>query len=611
VKAGWGEAVLGDVCQIQSGAGFPLVHQGSSQGDFPFFKVGDMNTEGNEEYLTSSPNHISDKLRKKLGAKILPPASIVFPKVGGAIATNKKRRIKVPSCVDNNIMGLIPITDKIAPNYLAWWLNGIDIYEFSNKANPPSITQATVHNWPIPLPPLEEQQRIVAILDEAFKGLARARTHAETNLQNARELFESKRRTLLTSRDDDWTSKNLNEVCIVERGSSPRPIKAYVTEETDGVHWVKIGDTKPGSKYVVTTKEKITKAGAEKSRAVYKGDFILTNSMTYGRPYIMALDGYIHDGWFALRLKDQIDTDFFFHLLSSTVVQDQFHALAAGSVVKNISGDLVKKTVLLLPPIDLQKQLALQLDYFADEVEHIEEHYSIKLQSLDALRQSLLQKAFAGELTRSPTIVADVATDTLKQSAQILAFAYSRHLSAGNTSTFGHVKAQKVLHLAESILGLELGREPYRDAAGPNDFEHMTRAEVWGKRNDVFEFQQRDDSGYRFLTGTNFDKAIRDAKTNLGENFAALTSLVDLLVPMRTEEAEVFATVHAAWNNLLIDGAAISEEAIVKAAREDWDASKLNIGREKFFAAIKQIRNAGYEPRGTGKYVPAKQASLF
>jgi type I restriction enzyme S subunit len=261
------------------------------------------------------------------------------------------------------------------------------------------LSSAPLKAFPIPLPPLEEQQRIVAVLDEAFEGLARARAHAEANLQNARELFESKRRALLTADSKDWSTKTLNEVCIVERGSSPRPIKNFVTDDDDGVHWVKIGDTKVGSKYVTGTKQKITKKGAEKSRAVYLGDFILTNSMTYGRPYIMGIDGYIHDGWFVLRLKDEIDSDFFFHLLSSTVVQDQFEQLAAGSVVKNISGDLVKKAVLSLPPVAVQTVIASELDSISNDVERIEKAYRSKIQDLDDLRQSLLQKAFAGELT--------------------------------------------------------------------------------------------------------------------------------------------------------------------------------------------------------------------
>lgn len=106
-----------------------------------------------------------------------------------------------------------------------------------------------------------------------------------------------------------WEEKKLGEVCVVERGSSPRPIQKYQTDNEDGVNWIKIGDTKGVDKYITKTKEKITKEGAEKSRYVKEGDFILSNSMSFGKPYIMKTDGYIHDGWFVFRLPDYIDKD--------------------------------------------------------------------------------------------------------------------------------------------------------------------------------------------------------------------------------------------------------------------------------------------------------------
>jgi len=97
---------------------------------------------------------------------------------------------------------------------------------------------------------------------------------------------------------EGWEVKALKDVCIVERGSSPRPIKNFITEDENGVNWVKIGDTKGVEKYIYKTNQKITKEGAKKSRFVDVGDFILSNSMSFGRPYIMKTQGYIHDGWF-------------------------------------------------------------------------------------------------------------------------------------------------------------------------------------------------------------------------------------------------------------------------------------------------------------------------
>ena len=264
------------------------------------------------------------------------------------------------------------------------------------------ISRKNLGKVKIPLPPLPEQKRIVAILDEAFEGIDAAIANTKKNLANARELFDSYLNDVFTKKGEGWVEKSLNDSCIVERGSSPRPIKAYLTTEEGGVNWVKIGDTKGITKYITDTKQKITKEGALRSRKVNSGDFILTNSMSYGKPYIMATSGYVHDGWFVLRLKDELNTDFFYHLLTSKVIQEQFTSLAAGSVVKNISGDLVKKTVLPIPPMEQQIDIVQAVELLSEETQRLETIYQQKLDSLNELKQSLLAKAFSGELTAQP-----------------------------------------------------------------------------------------------------------------------------------------------------------------------------------------------------------------
>jgi type I restriction enzyme S subunit len=249
-------------------------------------------------------------------------------------------------------------------------------------------------------PPIHEQKRIVGILDEAFEGIATAKANAEKNLQNARALFESYLQSVFTQSGEGWEDRKLDDVCIVVRGSSPRPIKRYITTSPDGVNWIKIGDTEEGGKYVYSTAQKITPEGAKRSQFVKEGDFILTNSMSYGRPYIMKTRGYIHDGWFLLRLNISIDPDYFYYLLSSNYVQQQFIRLASGSVVKNISGDLVKKAILPIPPLDQQYILVKKLLELSAETQSLESIYKQKLDSLEKLKKSMLHQAFVGELTQ-------------------------------------------------------------------------------------------------------------------------------------------------------------------------------------------------------------------
>ena len=194
---------------------------------------------------------------------------------------------------------------------------------------------------------------------------------------------------------EGWEFKKLGEACKVERGSSPRPIRNFVTDDDDGVNWIKIGDVGENDKYVVQTKQKITKKGAQKSRFVDVGDFILSNSMSFGRPYIMKIQGYIHDGWFVLRLYENLDSNYFWYLLSSPLLSEQFKDLAAGAIVKNISGDLVKKAKIPIPPLEEQKQIVTILDEAFTAIDQAKANIEKNITNAKELFQSKLNDIFS------------------------------------------------------------------------------------------------------------------------------------------------------------------------------------------------------------------------
>jgi len=149
-----------------------------------------------------------------------------------------------------------------------------------------------------------------------------------------------------------WQTRKLGELCDIERGGSPRPIDSFLTKDPDGINWIKIGDTKNVTKYITKTEEKIRPEGAKRSRMVYEGDFILSNSMSFGRPYIMKTTGCIHDGWLVLR-QPKVDQDYLYHVLGSDLVFSQFDRLAAGSTVRNLNIGLVETVEIPVPPLSL------------------------------------------------------------------------------------------------------------------------------------------------------------------------------------------------------------------------------------------------------------------
>ena len=162
---------------------------------------------------------------------------------------------------------------------------------------------------------------------------------------------------------NEWPIVALGDIFAIARGGSPRPIQEFITDDPDGVNWITISDATESSKHISSTRRRITKAGVSRSRMVHPGDFLLTNSMSFGRPYIMNTSGCIHDGWLVFGNREQrVDSDYFFHLLGSATVYSEFERLAAGVTVKNLNIDLVKKVCVPLPPLAEQQRIAKVLD---------------------------------------------------------------------------------------------------------------------------------------------------------------------------------------------------------------------------------------------------------
>ena len=148
---------------------------------------------------------------------------------------------------------------------------------------------------------------------------------------------------------DRWVYRKIGDVCTVERGGSPRPIDDFITTESNGVNWIKIGDT-DDSMYITKTAQKIIPEGMKKSRYVQPGDFLLSNSMSFGRPYILKIDGCIHDGWLVLRDRNELfDKRFLYYYLSSKTTYQKFKSLAVGGVVNNLNSEMVRGVYVPVP----------------------------------------------------------------------------------------------------------------------------------------------------------------------------------------------------------------------------------------------------------------------
>ena len=202
-----------------------------------------------------------------------------------------------------------------------------------------------------------------------------------------------------------WEWVRLGDICDVARGGSPRPIKSFLTENENGVNWIKIGDTDKDGKYINSTKEKIIPEGVSKSRIVHKGDFLLTNSMSFGRPYILNIDGCIHDGWLVISPIGQVfDKDFLYLLLSSNYAYEQFTDKASGSAVSNLNSDKVADSVFPLPPLAAQRVIAQWHEAFSSFMDDLENEKEGLLKNIRLVKSKILELAMQGKLVpQDPT----------------------------------------------------------------------------------------------------------------------------------------------------------------------------------------------------------------
>ena len=261
-------------------------------------------------------------------------------------------------------------------------------------ANINNLRNEHLDEFQIPLPPLPEQRRIAEILDKADALRAKRRAALAQLDTLTQSIFLDMFGDPATN-PKRWPKASFEELFEIARGGSPRPIDDYITDDPDGINWIMIGDTVEGGKYITSTRKRIRPEGARRSRAVNPGDFLLTNSMSFGRPYIMRTSGCIHDGWLVLSpRREDVEPNYFYALLGTQAVYAEFARRAPGATVKNLNIDLVRGVTVPVPPLPTQQKFAAVVA----SIEGRASTYNRALAECDALFTVLQHHAFRGEL---------------------------------------------------------------------------------------------------------------------------------------------------------------------------------------------------------------------
>ena len=267
-----------------------------------------------------------------------------------------------PIWLANNVLLLSPVEPRLRSKFLYYYLKSCqrDVEALARGGGVPYFNWGDLGQISIPVPPLPVQEEIVRILD-AFTELD---VELDSELEARKRQYAFYAGVLLAS-DDYIPRVRFGDVAKIARGASPRPIQNFITDRPDGVPWIKIGDVPARGKYITSARQRVTLDGAAKSRRVQPGDFVLSNSMSFGRPYICKIDGYIHDGWLAISaFDDSFIPDYLYHLLRSAPVQDEFARRAGAGTVRNLNAEIVRSINLPLPSKAKQVEVVELLDNF-------------------------------------------------------------------------------------------------------------------------------------------------------------------------------------------------------------------------------------------------------
>ena len=268
----------------------------------------------------------------------------------------------------NNHVHVLRGKSKVNTKFIFYFLSTVKFIPFLTGGVRAKLTKGSLIEIEIPIPCPENPEKSLEIQAEIVRILDAMTAHTAeltAELTARKKQYNYYRDKLLSFEDEEVEWKTLGEVSNIQRGASPRPIANYITDDENGVPWIKIGDTTPGSKYVDKTEQKVTQEGANKSRILNPGDFIMSNSMSFGRPYILNMRGAIHDGWAAIsNFNGYLDSDYLYHYLSSDVVRKYWDSKINSGSVSNLNADIIKSLPMPIPDIHKQKQIATLLDKF-------------------------------------------------------------------------------------------------------------------------------------------------------------------------------------------------------------------------------------------------------
>lgn len=357
--------------------------------------------ELNKKFVYDVAGRITKEGYDSASTHMLPKNCVLIGLAGQGKTRGTAAINKIELCTNQSIGAILPSSDTDA-DYLFYFFDSQ--YQnlralSSGDGGRGGLSKGLLLNYDVIRPQDKaEQQRIASALSDADALV----TELDALIEKKRAIMAGIMQELLTGKrrlqgfSESWVDVVFGDKIKIYRGGSPRPIESYLTNNPNGLNWIKIGDARPGDKYITKTSEKIIPEGLGATRAVYSGDFLLSNSMSFGRPYILKIDGCIHDGWLAItEYQETFDRDFLYYLFGSDAILQKFKTLAAGSGVHNLNKKLVADMELQIPSsLAEQRAIASILSDMDAEIAELE----AKRDKYKEVRQGMMQQLLTGKI---------------------------------------------------------------------------------------------------------------------------------------------------------------------------------------------------------------------
>ena len=387
MKQGWEIKKLGDVLKIQNGYAFDAKLFTIEKGT-PLIRIRDIK-EG-----VGTVTNFNGKYDKKYEVN----AGDFLIGMDGEFGCYEWKGDT--ALLNQRVCRLQEFSNKLHSRFLFYGINKYlkAIEDVTAFATVKHISSKQIENIEIPLPPLPEQKRIVTILDEAFAAIAKAKANAEKNLKNAKELFESYLQGVFENKGEGWQEKTLEQVSkIFGRGKSRHRPRNYEKLYGGIYPFIQTGDIRNCNHYITEYSQTYSELGLAQSKLWPSGTICITIAANIAETGVLTFDACFPDSVIGLVVNEKIaDRDFIEYLLQSFKVRIQ--ALGKGSAQANINMGTFENELFPFPSVTEQKAIVQKLDALSAETKKLEAIYNQKINDLEELKKSVLQKAFSGQL---------------------------------------------------------------------------------------------------------------------------------------------------------------------------------------------------------------------